>query len=177
MKRIFATFIISATLLVSCSSGIKEESKMKVNLTDSIRHYEQMLFSNSSYKIEAEDAIKLADFYEDYAIKNEKDSIAPTYLFKAADINMNMGRSKKALECFSIILEKYPDFDKAPSALFLKAFVYENQLMDYANAEKYYRQFIGNYPDNDFTDDAEISLKNLGKTPEELIKEFENKNK
>lgn len=50
-------------------------------------------------------------------------------------------------------------------------------MADYKNAEKYYKLFLEKYPNNDFTDDAEISLKNLGKTPEQLIEEFEEMNK
>jgi inosine/xanthosine triphosphate pyrophosphatase family protein len=36
-----------------------------------------------------------------------------------------------------------------------------------------YELFLQKYPDNDFADDARISIENLGKTPEELIKQFE----
>jgi hypothetical protein len=36
--------------------------------------------------------------------------------------------------------------------------------------------FIQTYPDNEFADDAAISIENMGKTPEELIREFEAKN-
>ena len=86
---------------------------------------------------------------------------------------MNMNRPENAIGCFTTILEKYPTNINAPSALFLTAFIYDDQLADYVNAEKYYKLFLEKYPDNDFTDDAEISLKNLGKTPEELIEEFE----
>ena len=74
------------------------------------------------------------------------------------------------------ILDDYPDFEKAPTVLFLKAFVYDDQLQDYTNAKKYYELFLEKYPNNEFTDDAEISLKNLGKTPEELIEEFQKNN-
>ena len=177
MKRLITIIIVSVVLFASCNTEVKEEVNNEFKVTDSIQYYEKILFSSNANKIKMEEAVKLADFYEAFAIENKNDGLAPIYLFKAADINMNMNRSEKALDCFNIILEKYPDFEKAPSALFLKAFIYENQLMDYVNAEKYYRLFIEKYPDNDFTDDAEISLKNIGKTPEELIKEFENNNK
>jgi TolA-binding protein len=59
--------------------------------------------------------------------------------------------------------------------MFLKAFVYEDQLHDLNKAKKYYEEFLEKYPDSDFADDARISLQNLGKSPEELIKEFEEK--
>jgi len=52
---------------------------------------------------------------------------------------------------------------KLPQELELraKAFTYEAE------------EFLEKYPDSDFADDARISLQNLGKSPEELIKELE----
>lgn len=53
-------------------------------------------------------------------------------------------------------------------------FVYENDLNDLENAKQTYEAFLQKYPnDPDFADDAQMALKNLGKSPEELIKEFE----
>ncbi len=177
MKRFFSIIIISVVLLASCSTNINNETNEEVNLLDSIKHYENVLFNNNSNRINVEDAKKLAGFYENYAIEIENDSLTPSFLFKAADINMNMNRPENAIGCFTTILEKYPTNINAPSALFLTAFIYDDQLADYKNAEKYYKLFLEKYPDNDFTDDAEISLKNLGKTPEQLIEEFEEMNK
>ncbi len=57
--------------------------------------------------------------------------------------------------------------------MFLKGYVYENDLRDLETAKKIYEEFLVKYPDDEFADDAEISIKNLGKSPEELIKEFE----
>jgi len=51
--------------------------------------------------------------------------------------------------------------------------VYENNLGELAKAEEIYKKFLELYPDNDFADDAEISLKYLGKSPEELIEIFQ----
>jgi tetratricopeptide (TPR) repeat protein len=52
-------------------------------------------------------------------------------------------------------------------------YVYENNLGELAKAEEIYKKFLELYPDNDFADDAEISLKYLGKSPEELIEIFQ----
>ena len=54
-----------------------------------------------------------------------------------------------------------------------KAFVLENQINDYDQAKNTYEVFIEEYPDHPMRDDAEYSIKNMGKSPEELIKEFE----
>ena len=57
----------------------------------------------------------------------------------------------------------------------MKGYVYENEIGDLNAAKKIYEDFIAKYPDDEFADDAAVSIKNLGKSPEELIKEFEEK--
>lgn len=175
-SRLFLIIGIATIMIASCDNQVKTETKEGINLADSISYYEKALFSDNIERIDRDDAVKLAGFYESFALENNLDSLAPFYLFKSADINMNMHRPKAAIKSFDIILSKYPDFEKASSALFLKAFIYEDQLGDLVSASRYYRLFIEKYPDSDFADDAEISLKYLGKTPEELIEEFEKNN-
>lgn len=175
-SRLFLIIGIATIMIASCDNQVETKTVEDVNLADSISYYEKVLFSENVERIDRDDAVKLAGFYESFALKNNLDSLAPFYLFKSADINMNMRRPKAAIKSFDIILSKYPDFEKASSTLFLKAFIYEDQLGDLVSASRYYRLFIEKYPDSDFADDAEISLKYLGKTPEELIEEFEKNN-
>jgi len=178
MKRIAYTLVISVLLFSSCINDSKQATNnTEVNFTDSIAFYENALFNGQTKTVKATDAVKLAGFYMQYAIANEADTNSAIYVFKAADIYSNFRNAEKAIDAYNIILEKYPDSKNASAALFLTAFIYEDQLQDFANAEKYYKLFLKKYPESDFADDAEISLKNLGKTPEELIKEFEKKNK
>ena len=56
---------------------------------------------------------------------------------------------------------------------FLKAFIYDNNLKDIKKARTAYSDFIQKYPKHELTDDAMISMDNLGKTPEQIVKEFE----
>ena len=86
---------------------------------------------------------------------------------------MNTGRATQAINIYSRIVEQYPDYSKAPEALFLQGYVYENNLGRLDKAKAIYEEFLAKYPDNDFADDAEVSLKYLGKTPEELIEIFQ----
>lgn len=174
--KLFLLIGIMVLMVASCDNQPKTETEEGINLADSISYYEETLFSDNSNKIDQKGAVKLAGFYESYALENKEDTMAPYYLFKSADINMNMRRPRAAIKSFDIILKDYPDFEKAPSALFLKAFVFEDQLGDIVSASRFYRLFIEKYPDSDFADDAAISLQYLGKTPEELIEEFEKNN-
>lgn len=176
MKKSISVLVIAVVLFTSCNNSNQSKNN-EVVVADSIKFYEETLFGSSAKEISSTDALKLANYYVQYASQNQDDSLSPIYLFKSADIFMNIREPEKAINAHKIILQKYPDFEKASSAMFLTAFIYEDQLMDLANAEKYYKLFIEEYPDSDFADDAEISLNNLGKTPEQLIEEFEKMNK
>ncbi|NCA84580.1 MAG: tetratricopeptide repeat protein [Clostridia bacterium] len=116
---------------------------------------------------------ELIDVYTGYADSYPQDSAAADYLFKAADVAMTTNRSNQAITLYQRIREEYPDYRKVPEALFLEGYVYENYLGRLDKAKAIYEEFLEKYPDNDFADDAEISLKYLGKSPEELIELFQ----
>lgn len=166
-------FLIAVVMLVtfSCAGPQKEVAD---DLNNSISMMEEKLYNSEDMQISKNEAIELIGLYEEYVSEFPDDSLAPVYLFRASDLSMNLQRPKETILLFNELIKEYPNYEKTPSVLFLKAFVYEDQLGDLDNAKKYYEEFLEKYPDNDFADDAEMSLKNLGKTPEELIREFEN---
>lgn len=95
-------------------------------------------------------------------------------LIKAAGLAKTIGNPKKAIELYAKVSEGMPRHPKAPTALFMQGFVYENDLNDLQKAKMLYESFLERYPDDpDFADDAQNSLKMLGKSPEEIIREFE----
>ena len=53
----------------------------------------------------------------------------------------------------------------------------DNFLNDDAKAKIIYEEVIAKYPNLSYANDAKAAINNLGKTDEELIKEFEKKNK
>ncbi|MCF8304596.1 MAG: tetratricopeptide repeat protein [Bacteroidales bacterium] len=162
-----AAIFVMALFLGSCSSDPKKEAIEKIG------RLEQELVGDTLGPVNKEKANKLVDQYVNYADNYTKDSLAPVYLFKAADIAMNTGMPGKSIMYFNRILNQYPDYRKTPHAMFLKAYVYENHMSNLGKAKTLYEQFIEKYPESDFADDAKVSLKYLGKSPEELIKEFE----
>jgi TolA-binding protein len=123
-----------------------------------------------------EQATELMELYIEKANSNPESEMAPDYLFKAAELAMNLGISQQALNLYNNVIYTYPDYEKAPECLFLLAFIYENTLQNYGKAKELYEMFLVKYPDHDFADDAQFSLQYLGKSPEELMREFEEKN-
>lgn len=174
MKKIVVLFV-AVTLLISSCQLPGSQSHMKV-LNDSIALLEKEIFDPANDRLDRTNSKKLIQLYLAAAHENPKSEKAPEFLFKAGDLSINVQDPNKSVMIFDEILINYPEYEKAPAALFLKAFIYDDQLHDYVNAKKYYEEFIEKYPNNEFTDDAEISLKNLGKTPEELIEEFQKNN-
>jgi len=158
--------VLISLLLVSCSPNEKETSRNEIS------DLEKELFSNEE-GTDMKKANELIKAYMGFADEYPEDESAPDYLFKAGEIAMNMNLPQTSVQAFDKIITKYPDFEKAAQCLFLKAFVFENLVGDLAKAEEFYKLFLEKYPEDDFADDAEVSLKFLGKSPEELIKEFE----
>ncbi|MAE08374.1 MAG: hypothetical protein CL661_06395 [Bacteroidetes bacterium] len=173
MFKIAISLIITSVILCACNSGEKNNT---VKISD-INKVETELFSSNITAPDLVKAQQLADMYVVYADQHPDDSLAPEFLFKAADINMNVGNPNVTIGIFNRIISNYPDYRNMSTVLFLVGFVYEDQLNDYPNAKKCYLEFLDRFPESDFADDAVVSLNNLGKSPEELIREFEMKNK
>lgn len=157
-------FVLAA--IVSCGPSSKQDA-------NKIKAAEDELFSAEEGFVDKEKAMELVDMYVAYTDAYPEDSMSVEYLFKSAEFCLNMGEGQRAIELYDRVINEYPDFRKVPECLFLKGYVYENYLGDLESARAIYLRFIETYPDNEFADDAEVSIQNLGKSPEELIKEFE----
>lgn len=125
-----------------------------------------------------EEVIQLIDAYILFAEQNPDDVQSPDYLFRALDIavGVNAEGPDKAIKIADVLIEKYPDFEMTPMAMYLKGFVYENIVGDLHNAEMTYRQFIEKYPESPMVEDVKATIENLGLSPEELIRKFEEAN-
>lgn len=125
-----------------------------------------------------EEVIQLIDAYILFAEQNPDDVQSPDYLFRALDIavGVNAEGPQKALDIADVLIEKYPDFEMTPMAMYLKGFVYENIVGDLQNAEMTYRQFIEKYPESPMVGEVKATIGNLGLSPEELIRKFEEAN-
>lgn len=169
MKNISWGFLIIIVFsMVSC------QQEKTVDLEKQITDLEKKLYENQSGIIDKKDAANIIHLYKQYVIENPSDEKAPVYLFKAADVSINVFHSQQTISLFNELLEQYPDYEKAPQALFLKAFTFENYLNQIDSAKVSYELFLQKYPNHSFANDAEVSLNNLGKSPEEIIRSFKN---
>jgi len=101
----------------------------------------------------------------------------PDYLFKAAEVAKSIRTFPKSLSIYDWILDKYPNYEKTPTSLFLKGFIIENNLKDDKMAKDIYNEFLSKYPKHDLADDVEFLIANLGKTDQEILEMIESKKK
>ena len=169
MKKFINQGIILIFLIVLSTACKPSQNK----LTEKISTLEKNL---SSYTFGKTDTTKLnlntkelLKTYQDFAKYYPDDSFAPTYIFRAANLCLNINKPKQAIKLFDELIKKYPSNKRIPDGIFIKAFIYDNSLKDYVQAKKFYEEFLTKYPQHPFADDAKNSIKYLGKSPEEIL--------
>lgn len=184
MKRILLMTIALALTLSACKqnngksqTNSQVKSRNPQEMAKEIDTIEHQLFNEKASTINTVKAKKLVEKYMLYANTFPEDSLAPEYLYKASDISMNLNQPGQTISIYNRLINKYAGYKNIPTCYFLKAFVYDDQLKDYTKAKKFYQLYLDKYPKGEFADDAHMALKYLGKSPEELIKTFEKKNK
>ena len=99
---------------------------------------------------------------------------SPEMLYKSGEIARSIGAYQEALNIYATIESSFPQYEKAPKALFMQAFTYAEDLNDEEQARILYERFIEKYPNDDFVDDAQILLETLGTSDEEIFQQLEN---
>lgn len=129
---------------------------------------------NPEAPINAEAVPEVVEKFCKFVEQNPEDVNAPDWLFKALDLSVNFLEPEKSLAIGNQFIESYPDNDRTPMVMFvLGSMVYEEKLQDYDKAREIYETILAKYPDSDFVPSVEAALRFLGKTPEEIVKEFE----
>lgn len=96
----------------------------------------------------------------------------PEAYYAIASIYQNHKKSyNEAILTYRQIVEKFPNHATAPSASFLIGFIYNNDLKNVDSARSAYEDFIKRYPTNQLVGSAQFELQNLGKNPDEILKE------
>jgi len=163
LKSIGSALILA--VLLACSS--------QSDNIDNIAKLETLLYANSQEAFDVHAAENLINEYELFVQTYPQDTMAPDYLFKAAELAMAIRSSAKAIELYGTVYLDYPNHQKAGTSLCLMGFINDDQVKNLAEAQKYYRRFIAEYPEHNLIDDATFSLQNLGKSNEDIIREFE----
>jgi len=157
-------FVLLVAVLASCNSP-KEKSVQLIKALES---------KDSAYNDDAIERLKAA--YLDFVDNYPDDDSSPEYLLRSAQYATALDDSKEAISLLDKIAEKYPKSAQAEKALFLKGFTLENNLQQFDEAKNVYEEFLKKYPNSELKEDAQTAIINLGKSPEQLLKEFTERN-
>jgi outer membrane protein assembly factor BamD (BamD/ComL family) len=166
----FLIFFLFGVLLSACGDSSTEA-------LEKIKNVEKKLLDAQGKPKDDESAYNLQVLYDDFAVRFPDDPKAPEFLFKTAEIGMNIkGGGESNVKVLEKFLTMFPNDKRAPDALFLLGFVYDNYLNNDAKAKEYYTSFLKKYPKHPYCKDAQMSIKFLGKSDEEVMRELEKMN-
>jgi TolA-binding protein len=149
-----------------------EKDKLLVRLNESRLLYEQKLREKKERRRLGNYLIAKSQVF---ANKFRDDERAPEYLNYAGNAARDLGNLEMALKLWKTVSDSFPQSPAAPEALMAAGFTCENQLRNLERAKTFYETLLQNYPQHDLADDAQFSLKNLGKSPDAIIDLFEQK--
>jgi tetratricopeptide (TPR) repeat protein len=154
--------------LVACT-------RPQVSLQEKISVAENALDLDSTPIPSKNKATELIKMYLDYADNYKDDTLSPSYLFKAGEMSIAVGKFDQSIELFGRV-QRYPNSNKTGSALFMQGFVAENHKQDVEQAKVFYQKFLEKYPDHVLANDCRMLLQQLSLSPEALIEMFEKQN-
>ncbi len=149
-------FLLSFVVIAGCRG--------KVDHTTEINNLETALQSSPNPEV----LEKLVTLYLEMADATQGDEKLE-YMWKAGEAARSARNFEVAEQSFKFLYENHPDSPQASKALFLHAFMTDEDLEAFDKAKVLYQSFIDKYPDSDFNDDAQFLLKNLGKSDEEML--------
>lgn len=178
MRKTFQVLIIallSFWMSQGCSNSESSKQIDKEKLTLEIKNLEDTLQAKADQPIDQKLASKLIQKNITFTEVFPEDQMSPAYLFRAGNIAVGIGSFNDAVKYFERVHQNYSDYERAPDALFLEGFTYENHLKDINNAKKCYNDFLQQFPNNQLADQVRVVLQNIEKSPEELVKSFQEK--
>ena len=188
-KALIFTSVALLGVFVACSGSsdqdivIEKNEEVKDTIVDTLEerialidNY-SLILANDTTGVHREVAEKLLLAYEDFLRHHSFESISKEYQFRAGELAKAINKPHLAIKHLNGLLERDPDHERAPLALFYKATIVGDMLNEDENAKMYYQEFIDKYPDHPYAESAKESIKLQGKSLDEIVKEFEKKNK
>ena len=180
--------LVGLSVLASCgATGEKQDNAAvekntanvdvnKFNLTNLVAEIKKREKAfKSEETVTKENAVLLIEAYVAYSERFNNREYADEYLFKAGEIAMGQEMTVDAIRYLTCLYDEFPRYDKRAYGLFLLGFVQENLSGNLDEAKRVYELFLTEFPNHEMADDAKASIENLGKSPEEIIREFERK--
>lgn len=175
MKYISLIVVFLSLLTLSCNQS-PQLSKKQV-IVNEIDTLEYQIYESGKKLLDDRKPLRLVNAYQSYAQAFSADTISAKYWFKAAQIQVNLGKSFEAISSLDSLLKYFPKNEITPSALQFKAFIYDDRLGKVNKARDVLDELINNFPESELVENAKAYKETLGKSPEEIIVEMEAKAK
>lgn len=144
-----------------------------VDLSAEIDSLRAGIYNEASLRYDNTVANDFIGICEIYGLFLPDDARSPDLIYEAARTAGYIRSFPKAVELYDWVYLRYPDYPKASQALFMMAFTYDNEMRNLEKARALYEEFLRKYPGDDFEDDAQALLQNLGKSEEEVLKNLQ----
>jgi len=183
MKNII--YLLALVMLYSCSGNTDIKVEGAELVEDPIDTFEERVSEIDKYtaavfadslNFNAVYATKLLAAYEDYIKFHSFEADSYDIQFKAGEMAKALNKPHIAIKHFNDLIERKPTHEKAGMALFYKAMIIGDMLHEDELAIKTYQEFIDKYPDNPFVPSARESIKLQGKSLNDIVAGFEEKN-
>ena len=158
-----------AGILLSCQSGANKLQTEK----ETLEALELQLLTAQDVNVNPEVAAQYLEKCQAFADAYPKDSLAPAYLFRSADVARGLREYGLAIQLAGRVWRDYPEYAKAPDAMFIQGYIYDSDLKDTLNARKYYEHFLSKYPGHPLAANVSQLVELLGQDMEGLVKQFE----
>ncbi len=185
MKNFLYVLAFSMALVMGCQdknrTAATSPNLVRISQEDLFARVEKLAIDLQAKADQPQDrsmAISLIKQSKNYVKQYPKDSKHnPAFLFRAGEVARSIGQYQEALALFEQVYTQYPDSKMAVKARFLEAHTYEDGLKDKKKAAQAYENLLKKHPNDPLAEQARQLLLVIDKSPEELIREFEQKNK
>lgn len=175
MKNILTVLLPIILFTLSCNSDSSETNiEGAVATEESIQSIISEL--KESNTIDKEKVSELISSIDNFAKNNPEDKNTPIHLELKAKYLGALGKNNEAIKVYETLYKNFKQSENSSDALFMMAFLYENNMGDKEKAKEYYQQYLTEFPTKEFAKDAKFSLDNIDKTPEELMEMFNQQN-
>ena len=135
--------------------------------------FQQILINPDQYGVNKAASLKYVDGVEALALVSPELEDVPGHLYRGAEVARSLRTFPKAMSLYDWLIEAYPDHEKAPTALFIKGFILEQDYSRSEQAREIYTEFLEKYPNHEMAESAQFLLNNLGKSDEEILESIE----
>lgn len=187
MKRTSLFLIATLFLIVACGENKESAATISANkakealenpsgLKAEIESLKSFFASQNGKQLDKVKAVEMIEKSQQFSEVSPDDPIGASYLFTAGEVARAIGQYEEAINIFTKVESNYPKAEKAPHALFMKGFTFEENIKNKDLAKKYYQEFLEKYPEHTLAKEVKQLIEVIDLSPEELIKRFKEQN-